>query len=345
MADLNDITIETYTESDNDEALDLERKCIQGSSYQMWFKRAAFHRRAENLPDWEILTARLSGKLVGLVSTAIKEVTLNGKNHKAAFFFDLRVHPDVRGFGVGKLLSQEAIKRVTPHVSFAYTYCIADTSIADYMTKVSGAQRYGGYAYLVYPVYRHKRTTLPLQKVDFEEVHRYMLSVSPPFDFYAYPDCRPDKGGYEASWMIRSGNEVAGCSAWNNREILAEVIESVPGSIQLAEKVSKTWPFRLLPWPAFPEAGNELRSWYLFDFFVTTPRLARELMRHIARQAIQHGIDYCYIPHYPHENWVKAIRADVPRLFSPRINYHLMIKSLDTEIPELNRIYVDIRDI
>jgi len=91
-----------YRPEESGDALALERLCPQGTSYRLSFRRPTFHRRAETYDEWRIVTARLEGSLVGLVAGAIKPVELWGEAMRAAFFFDLRVHPAVRGRGVAR---------------------------------------------------------------------------------------------------------------------------------------------------------------------------------------------------------------------------------------------------
>lgn len=335
-----------YTPDDNLEALDLERNCAQGDSYRISFNRSTFHRRAENFPTRRIITARVDGRLVGLAAAAIKEVTLFGRPETAAFFFDMRVHPDYRSRGIGRRLMQEAVAWGRTRATLLYTYTVAENRIVTAMTKSIAGYEAGGYSYLVYPVYRRVRPRHHASAEGFATVHEAMLKASPPFDFYSRPDCRPGKGGYVASWMIRSGTERAGCSVWNNRGILGEVIESVPFPYKIARAITGRWPVNRIPFPHIPRSGEELRSWYLFDWFATDPLLARDLMRHVAGEALERGIDYCYLPHDPGEPWVEAVRSDIPALFSPVIPYRLLIRREEAAgRVRIRRLYVDIRDL
>lgn len=339
------IELGVYTPAMSDEALALEKLCVQGSAYRMSFHRSTFHRRAENYPEWRIFTARVGGRLVGLTAAAIKDVTLLGAPTRATFYFDTRVHPAMRGRGVGRQLGVAADAWGLERASFAYTYTLAENRVAARLAQRFGAVLSGGYSYLVYPVYRRREARCRPEVAAFEEVHAGILSFSPPFDLYANPACRPGSGGYVGSRIVRRGTAVAGCSIWSNRGILGEVIEAVPLSLRIAAALLGRWPLRLARWPHIPAAGEELRSWYLFDFFATDAGLARDLMRHVANEAVEQGIDYCYLPHDPRDSWVGAVRSDVPRLFSPVIPYRLLIKQASGEPPRIDRVYVDVRDL
>ncbi len=334
-----------YTPRDNDEALALERECPQGTSFRMSFRRPAFHRRAENYERWRIFTARDGERLVGLTAAAIKDVVIRGSDTRAGFFFDARVHPEVRRKGIGRRLAQAAYDWSMGEASFAYTYTLAENRVAARLVRLFGGVDVGGYAYLVYPCHRKREPGCAPRPATFEEVHAALMAHPPPFDLYSNPRCEPGRGGYLASWIADRKGEKAGCSIWSNEQILAEVIERVPLAVRLAGSVSGLPFVRSYPWPAFPRPGRVIRSWYLFDFFATDRDLARGLMRHVANQAREQGIEFCYLAHDPREPWVDALRSDVPRLFSPVIPYRMLMRSRSGGPPDLDRIYVDVRDL
>ena len=334
-----------YTAGDNEEALALEKTCMQGTSYRMWFKRDTFHRRAENFGEWYMYTARVNGRLAGLLGAAIKDATLFGEPVKAVFFFDARTHADFRNRGISRQLMAHATELLRPRVNLGYIYTIADSRIVPHLAAKFGVRDCGGYTYLVYPVFRARQYNGRYRSASFGEVHESMISANGGFDFYSSPDCSEGRGGYAGSRMLDSLRGVAGCSIWDNRGILGEVIETVPFYIRTVGSVAGMWPLNKLRRPALPQPGEEVRSWYLFDFHATGPVVARDLIRAVAAEALDHAIDYCYIPHARREAWVQALRSDVPRLFSPLINYRLLLKGFDRHIPAIERLYVDIRDL
>lgn len=279
------------------------------------------------------------------MAAAIKTVELRGEAMRAAFFFDLRVHPAVRGRGVARRLSARIRAWASARASFGYTYTMAANQAAAAVLRLFGGVDAGGYAYLVYPVYRRWPASPAVATATFEEVHDAMKQSSGPLELYARPEGSPGRGGHAGSWIVQRGAGLAGCSAWSHRDVLAEVVESVPAAIRLAGGMSRVWPFRLAQWPHLPRPGERLRSWYLFDFFATEAALARTLMRHVAEQARERGIDYCYVVHDPGDEWIHPLRADVPRLFAPVVPYRLWADLPPHVSGPLDRLYVDVRDL
>ena len=345
MPEADGLVLGRYRPEESGDALALERLCPQGTSYRLSFRRPTFHRRAETYDEWRIVTARLEGSLVGLVAGAIKPVELWGEAMRAAFFFDLRVHPAVRGRGVARRLIAEIRAWARARAGLAYTYAMADNRSAAALVRLFGGVDVGGYAYLVYPTYRRWPASPAVAAATFEEVHGAMKQASGPFDLYAQPEWRPGDGGYAGSWLVGRGEGLAGCSVWSHREVLAEVVESAPLGVRLADRLTRAWPLRLAPWPHLPRPGERLRSWYLFDFFATQAALARMLMRHVTAQARERGIDYLYVVHGPRDDWIHALRADVPRLFAPILPYRLWADLPPHLSRPLDRLYVDVRDL
>jgi hypothetical protein len=177
------------------------------------------------------------------------------------------------------------------------------------------------------------------------EVHQRLLETAPPFDFYTDPLAGGVVSAHVASWMTDSASPVAGCSAWDNSEILAEVVEAVPAGLRFARGLFESRIFRGRPHPHVPGPGEQLRSWYLFDVFGSEPGTVVELVRFVSARAREAGIDYLYIPWVAGDDWVEAVRADLPRLFSPQIRYLLFSTDKGRAWGELSRVYVDIRDL
>lgn len=340
-----DVHLAEYSAADNDEAMALDRLCAQGGAYRLSFRRATFHRRAENFPEWRIRTARLGDTLVGTLGVAIKDAVLRGKETRAAFLFDLRVHPAHRRRGIARRLGEDAVRWAFERAPFAYIYVVADNRVTQHLAGILGGTPAGGYRYLVYPTYRSGRSAGGVDAVDHATARDALLRHAPPFDFSCPASFRPGEGGYRGSWLVHWGRHAAGCSAWSNRGILGEVVERLPAGLRLARRVLGSRPFTSRPWPHIPDPGEELRSWYLFDFFATDGEVARGLLRGVEEEARRHDVDYCYVIHQAGEPWVPALRSDLPRLFAPTIPYRLLARAADGEVPRLERIHVDIRDL
>lgn len=337
------VAVEEYHPDMGPEALQLEASCTQGGSFRLGFRRVAFHRRAENFAVHRILVARLGRRMAGVVAVAIKPVELYRRQTSAAFLFDLRVHPSLRGRGIGQRLSSEAIAWGLGRAEIAYTYTMSDNRVVSYLSALFDATDVGSYCYSVIPTGRALPAPLQPARACFREVHEAMRGVSGGFDLYADPSAAMEGGGYVASWMARSGRAVAGCSAWTNREILAEVVESVPLELRALRSLARAFPRFGARFPRIPGDGEVLSSWYLFDYFSTDAALGQDLLRHVASEARGQGVDYLYLSHAPGDPHARAARRD--QLISPLIRYRLLARRRDGATPRIDRFYVDVRDL
>jgi len=334
-----------YRLSDDPEALALERACAQGSRYRMSFRRPTFRRRAENFADHRLVTARIEGKLVGIGAVAFKDVVVAGEPLRAGFGFDARVHPEHRRCGIGHAIGEALEAYGGDRLDLVYAWCIDDNRAMRALAKTLGVRDVGGYAYLVYPTYRDLVPARSPREATLDEVHRMACEVGGPFDFYTDPRAGGRLDGHTGSWLLSDGRHRAGCSAWDNAQILSEVIESLPLPLRLARTLTTAPGLSRLRWPHIPQPGEALKSWYLFDAFATDPGSARDLIRHVAAEARSRGIDYCYVVHGATDEWVSAVRADLPRPFAPRVPYRLLIRRNRGTVAPLERIYVDVRDL
>jgi len=330
---------------DNESCLALERLAPQGRKFRLGFRRVAFHRRARNFDDHRIIVARLGGEVVGTAAMAFKDVRLLGEPRRAAFHFDLRVHPEHRNRGIGSRLTDEAVRLGGSRSDVGYWYVVGDNRALRGFTRSGHGTPVSGYTYLVCPTYRERPSRVYVRPSTMAEVHQRLLDTAPPFDFYTDPLAGGDVSAHVASWMTVAPAPSAGCSAWDNSEILAEAVEAVPAGLRLARGLFESRIFRGHSHPHVPRPGEQLRSWYLFDVFGSEPGPVVDLVRFVSARAREAGIDYLYIPWVAGDEWVGAVKADLPRLFSPEICYVFYCVGWAGQPRQLRRIYVDIRDL
>jgi GNAT superfamily N-acetyltransferase len=336
----------TYAPAESEEALALDAACAQGGSLRLSFRRPSFHARAAAYPEHVILTARLDGRLVGTLAVTAKPVELLGRPARAAFAFDLRVHPAARGRGIALSLAREGLAWAEQHAELTYAYSVDENRAAARVCELMGLVDAGGYAYLVCPSASLSSPGEGAREVAYEEAHAAFVAAAGPFDLHADPGFHPGDTGYVGSWLSCTRDGVAGCSAFSHRATLAEVVEGLPVPLRAARALADTglpWPRQ---WPRLPRDGEALRSWYVFDAFASGPAVAVGLVRHVAREARERGIDWCHVVHTGRDAWVPAVRAELPRLFSPVLRYRLLARRFGrTPLARLDRLHVDVRDL
>jgi GNAT superfamily N-acetyltransferase len=339
------LVIAEYAARDSDECLALERLSPQGDAFRLSFRRSVFHRRAENFRTHRLIVGRIEGMLVGVGAVALKDVELHGEPLRAAFYFDLRVHPAYRGRRIGRRIFDQLTSFAGQESEFGYSSIMADNTTAHRMAGAFQTRVLGTFAYLVLPTYRERAPRTPVAQASMQETHAALLRVAPPWDLYTNPLEGGRTDAWVTSFIARDGDRMGGCSVWDNREILGEVVEALPPMARVAGRLFRAWPLSRAHLPHLPVAGEMLRSWYLFDVFGTDPDIAVDVVRRVTVEARASGIDWCHVPHVAGDLWVDALRDEVPHLFAPRVPYHLLGASRRGPVAPLQRIYVDIRDL
>jgi GNAT superfamily N-acetyltransferase len=340
------LEIGTYAARDDTEALELERSCVQGGRYGLGYRRPTFRRRAESFPKWTLITGRVGGRLVAIAGVAAKPAVLFGDPATVAVGFDLRVHPDYRGLGIGERMAGLAAAWGRERADLVYSWVAAENRASTIvMERVRGVPC-ALYRHLVYPVYRGLVPGRPARRAGYEEVHHTHVRFAGPFDLYCNPRDAGWSAGHVGSWIVRQGTDVAACSVLDNSSVLAEVVERLPTALRLLGAASNRWigGGRLLP--HIPRQGETLRSWYLHDAVATCPAAGRDLLRHVARQARDGGIDFLHLVYPPsQEGWVCEARKDVPRPFAPLLEFGMWGAGPAISRRPLRTAYIDVREL
>lgn len=336
--------IDDYRTEDDAAALALERLCAQGKGLRLSFRREAFRRRAEGFAVHRLFTARAGARLVGVAAVAVKPALLRGRPAHAAFGFDLRVDPVFRGRGLGRRLMDRALAWGMERADLAYTYTVEGNDPAFALAASRGAAA-PGYAYLVLPTGLRRSAGRPVEPAPAGEVHAEMLAVEGPFDLLCDPFAEGRMRGHVASWRCGGGASRAGCSAWSNRGILGEVVVSLPAPVALLGRALRLPLLRRLPLPRIPSPGDELASWYLYDFFSTEDGAARHLLRGVAAEARERGVDWLYLPLPAGDRRLPALRGEAPRPFTRIVPYRMTIHEPGAPGPPIRKAYVDVRDL
>ena len=340
---MNGITIEDYTPEMSDACMAIENRSPQGESYRLRFDRKKFHLRSECFENRRILIAKKDQKIIATLSFAIKDIVFHGKKVKASIGFDAASDPLYRRHSAMKQLLDEFYKITTDEgVEIHYGYTVGDNLESQNMLKsYCDFDLIGSYGYLVWPSYRKLNVKYAPVCCGPEEVHVAQTNANKPFDSYTDINRNGTLKGYVTSFKTSD----AGCSVWDNSEMLQEVVVSIPGYYKLAKMVLNTFPLNLFKWPHIPAPQEPVKSWYIYDFYANKKGSAIDLMRHVNNQAIENDIDYCYIIHNQTNAWMAELQAGTPKLFSPVIPYNIWAKSIYDEVAPVKNFYIDVRDL
>lgn len=339
-----DLQIAEYSSRDDEEAVALECRCPQGGRLRLSFRRESFRLRSEMYREWQIWTARVAGKLVGVTASAIKNAELSGRSLRAGFAYDLRVDPAWRGSGIARRMMAVAHAWAFERAELGYTYNVAGNDLSAHLISSFGASPAGGYEYLILPAWRELPSAAP-SRIPAEEAYERHIVAEGPFDLHTPPDFPLMRAGHVRSWRTAAGRREASCSAWNAAAVLGETLEAAPLEIRVARRLSRAPGLRRLRWPRIPDDGEAIRSWYLYDVTAQSEAAARSLARAVARDALAAGVDWLYWIAPRGASWVPGVLADAPKFASLRLPYVRMLQLRDAPAHQVRTAYVDVRDV
>jgi hypothetical protein len=248
---------------------------------------------------------------------------------------------------VGTRLVAELDRWVSARAALRYAYAISGNRAALGVAHGLGGTDVGGYAYLVLPATARARLRPDVATATGPEVHRELRrarrSLRLLSDPHAEGRCPPGAG----AWLLRRGRSFAGCSAISNQGILGEVVERLPRHLEVLGPLLRRRSLQGLGAPHLPKAGEELRSWYVHDFFATDPSLARELAGHVLAAAYAQGRNFCHFVLSDQEPELEAVRRDHFAPLAPVVRYHALARRTDgaPPLPGDDPLYVDPRDV
>ena len=336
---MKDLKIEPYTLNDNEEALAMERQCVQGKSMAFSFQRPSFHARSEVYENYKIYCAKINNKLVGISAGGEKFVTLHRNRIRTVYFYDLRIHPDYRHRGIAKYLNDAVVESFGTNVNCYYSL-IAGQNIRAFeiARKGFGAEVVIPLTFMIFPVFKELSLESRHEISDAAEIHKSFMEQKEKLEFV--PNFSEKKlTGYVKSF--KNKNNFSGCSIWTNENLLCERVEKIPFHFQIYRTISNfIRPFIRLP--VIPKKYETLKSWFLFDFYTENNYSAHQLLCHINNFALSKGKTFLYILIQNDDPILSLLKKAGLKYF--KLPYFFLAKG--SILPQKDiKIYVDIRDL
>lgn len=334
------LQIRPLTDADLDDLRELERRLVQAEG-----ATPAMLRRARRFEEHEVLVARLQGLLVGSVAVTIKDARLHGRAARAAHVFDLRVDPTHRGQGISRQLARAVVDLVGDRTPLLYATVLEGQRGMSELAGMHGRVQEGSFLTLLAPTGLDLPIGATVRPVPASEVHASLLAVRPSWDLYFDLPVQGGVDGHVGSWLVEDDDEVAGCSARDDQDGMAEAALHLPAGAALVARLSRWGRAASLDLPRLPAPGVGLRSWTLFDVHATGPAIARSLLRAVLAEARAAGVDCCTFVLAEGDPLLPTLREELPALFAPVLRHRLFLSSQLDPGPPLRQLYVDVRDL
>lgn len=181
----HDIVSRPYDRKDDEAINELEKRATQhrqipivSSLFQASIRHiTSFDAKAKQFDDHRIicLEDRKTGTLCGVVACGIKEVFLQGQKRRCGYVYDLRIHEDYQGKGLGSLISNDLeFEAKKAGVEFFYLTVNGDNAKAKALYRKLGFQ--------------HASTRYPMAELLLQEVS--VPTAAPPVKVLAKDEAR-----------------------------------------------------------------------------------------------------------------------------------------------------------
>jgi len=336
---------------DNEALLQLEAQSPQGTGISILIDRDDYFYRSRLHDRSKVLIAEEDGRIVGIMAYAIKDIFLDGREDRAAYFFDLRGEASYRRSmkrGLFRLWKTVLADIEDAGAAFIYGHVKADNNNSMNITTKMGAQIAASFDILSLPSLPGK----PLPLTDHlssleEEVGRLEARIGirslRPCAFHEAYRRGAELGYLRGIFRLEDNDSSAQVSAWDLSKIYRGRVLHMPFSLRLLGIFLNPLA-RTLPLPRVPKAGQQLSYMQLFDPVCQGRdgvHLLKQLIQRLRRKAHHEGIDLLTLFAYRDDPLVR-----LPRFFPEKIlHYHTMVRPLRSEKLPSRPLYLDIRDI
>jgi hypothetical protein len=349
------------TPEDNPSLIELERSCPQGTKLQIYSERKDYFFRSTLYGNQHTLVAvdHQEDRLIGVMAGTLKEVFLDGNATLAAFFYDLRLHPDYRRSILGRHMLRiwNLMDRWAEESGAALIYGMVkgdNATMIGFQQKKQNYRFTGKMTVFSRPVYRLKRLRrMPRELSNQEANDRICPKVWDRYGHYqffptALHNCYFTKAmidsGLFSCFVLEEGSSFASIGFFRVCRAMWTRVIRLPGHYKVLKPVFDGLRFAL-PLPKIPSEGGRISYCHVFNHLAEGPRgmqLWRELLAYANNLAFEEGATLLtgafdqtdsFLPHYQRGSLNK-------------IEYLLGYKPFVTDVPDRHiPYYPDMRDM
>lgn len=295
-----DMNVRPYESRDEEYRSDLDLHFSVRPGVRICRQYARLDASARMYRRHHTFVAEHEGRIVGVISAAVKNVRLAGESTRAGYLFGLRVTPKARRHGVASALHARA-EQATKDDGAAVTYAIvmADNASVMPLTSRFALQAIDRVETLVAPVVRRRSNQ---EDVRTERSPQAIAQRIDPFFethdlFVPGPERYPATGQFVLYYAAR-GSSFAAVTQSSHNAAFQEVVEFVPAWLHSLRAVSDTIR-PLVALPPIPMRGRTVSTRWIGEPVLEGPEaleLLREVLHHIHNQAVEEEVDWLIMP-------------------------------------------------
>ncbi|UCG00046.1 MAG: GNAT family N-acetyltransferase [Spirochaetaceae bacterium] len=349
------------TPEDNPGLIELERSSPQGSKLKIYSERKDYFFRSTLYGNQHTLVAvdNQADRLIGVMAGTLKDVFLSGKATRAAFFYDLRLHPDYRRTILGRHMLRvwNLMDRWAEESGAALLYGLVksdNTTMIGFQKKKQNYRFTGKMIVLSRPVFKLKPLRLQPQELTPEEANTYLTGKV--WDRYGnyqfFPTALKDRyltpamsdSGLFSCFVLEQGSSFASIGFFRVCRAMWTRVIRLPGYYKVLKPIFDGLRF-VLPLPRLPQQGGRICYCHVFNHLADGPqglRLWRQLLIHANNLAYQEGATLLTSAFDQSDSFLLHFQ----RGSLNRIEYLLGYKPFVRGVPEVHTpYYPDMRDM
>ncbi|MFO8033743.1 MAG: GNAT family N-acetyltransferase [Candidatus Bipolaricaulota bacterium] len=341
--------IREATQADDRALLNLEAVSPQGDSTRILLERTTYFYRPTVFDRGKVMVAEEDGRLVGIMSYAIKDVWLAGEVRPVAYVYDLRSDPGYRRsmkrglFHLWKALEAE----IGAHgARLTYGHIKEDNQAAMRVLLKGGLQRLALFGVRTLPAVPAQGPLPPACRDPLEGAARVEELVGKRnLRPVSVVDCYRkglELGYLKGVYRLEHGRSFAQASVWDLSGLYRGRVLRLPVQLRLLGATINPLS-SLLPLPRIPRVGEPVNYWHCFDAYSSGrsgKRLMRELVQGLRRMAAHAGTDILTLFYYIDEPLL-----EVPQfLVQKTMRYHTLAQAPSEALPRAP-LYLDVRDL
>lgn len=350
------ISIRPFEERDNGNLLEIEALCPQGNDKcAMCVRKKDAISRYRIYDTWNVIVAEVDGKVAGWTGWMVKEDPL--KRERYIYLAEVMVHPDFRRMGIASRLVEEAERWALVEVaSYIYCYIYEPNTASTTLFSALGYSNETDVKQVEMPVYKRGGLSASfspehIKNSEIDEAVKLINEYNSgyrhfvPFSAESFAKHLQSIPGYgpDNYWICKERNRVVACAGiWDCSTIAEFCYTRQPSSWKIIGAL-----FKLLGmFTKVPKMVNE-GEYFQFHFLVDyafdrkNPEAMQSLLQQIKNEMLDDKRDYLVAVLEQEDPIFSLLKKGSPQLETT----HLFVKSLTGALPELNPLYVDIRDM
>ncbi|HNY80307.1 MAG: GNAT family N-acetyltransferase [Sedimentisphaerales bacterium] len=292
--------IRPYESQDEERKSDLDLHVTVSPGVRICRRYTHLDAHARMYGRCHTFVAEHEGRIVGVISAAIKDVRLAGQSTRAGYLFGLRVAPQARRHGVASALHARA-EQATKDDGVAATYAIvmADNASVMPLTSKFALAQTDRVETLVAPVTRQRsdRTNVRTEHLP-EAIAQRIDPFFEKHDLFVRGSERYPAAGQFVLHCAERGSSSAAVTVSSHSAAFQDLVEFVPACLRPLRCFWDTIR-PLVTLPHIPVRGRTVSTRWIGEPVLEGPEalgLLHEVFRHIHNKAVEEGVHWLMMP-------------------------------------------------